>query len=552
MHVAARPPLAERLPPLSDAVVLCIVGGLSIGLHALAIGLGVHVTSLQLQTGTLARNNWQLLPASLLRHDLVASLAHLHSQPPLYNVATAFLLQLPHVTQPAAASAGMLVCGAAVAIGTAGALLELGVRRGVVLAVVIVFVVADPAQYLYAAYYFYALPTAALVTCMGWAAIRWARTERALPGACFGAVAALVVLTNSSYQLYTVALASVPVLWVLRRRWRQVLTVLILPLVVVLAWYANDVAQFGTATTSSWIGMNLARATLALDSPADIQALVRQGVLNQTALVPPFSGLGGYGASGLHAATGHAALDQRFSFVDPRNSQLDVPNFDNIAYVGISQRYLADDLTWIAHRPLQYLKNTTVGLRLWLLPTQQWFGTVGLPRYHLGGYTTVYDLVVNLQPDADPGAVSAVIFARRGPSLSNLSYTAVLESVLALLVLPIAAWRRRRRDPKRSAGAGFVWVLCASVFVTTTLLEAAENNRFRFELGGLPIVGATAALALLLDRSLLGGELLGGTGGEGDGGAGEALAVDDEPPRVAARGDELEGAEVDRHGHVDG
>ena len=57
-------------------------------------------------------------------------------------------------------------------------LLELGVRRGIALAVVVVFVVADPAQYLYAAYYFYALPTAALVTLTGWAAVRLARTNR--------------------------------------------------------------------------------------------------------------------------------------------------------------------------------------------------------------------------------------------------------------------------------------------------------------------------------------------------------------------------------------
>jgi hypothetical protein len=46
--------------------------------------------------------------------------------------------------------------------------------------------------------------------------------------------------------------------------------------------------------------------------------------------------------------------------------------------------------------------------------------------------------------------------------------------------------------------------MCASVFVTTTLLEAAENNRFRFELGGLPVVGATVALVWAFDRSGLG------------------------------------------------
>src|ERR1039458_9995406 len=89
----------------------------------------------------------------------------------------------------------------------------------------------------------------------------------------------------------------------------------------------------------------------------------------------------------------------------PRNA----PSFNNIAYLGISRQYLSDDLHWIEHRPLHYLKNTTIGLRLWLLPAEQFYATVELGAYHLGGYTTVYDSIVLLQPVADPYAVTAVI-----------------------------------------------------------------------------------------------------------------------------------------------
>jgi hypothetical protein len=525
---AAPSTAAPRLPTLSGPVVLVVVGVVATGLHVLSTALGLRVHAADLRPGTLALLDWQLLPAALLRHDLLGSVAHLHSQPPLFNLATGVLLQLPHAMQAYAASGGMLVCAVVVAVATAGLLLELGVRPAIVLAVVLVFVVADPSAYLYAAYYFYALPTAALVTSAGWAAVRWARTSSWLAGLTYGCLAAALVLTNSSYQLYTVALATVPVTWVLRGRWRQVVAVLVGPLLVVTAWYANDVVQFRTATTSSWLGMNLARATLQLDSRADLRTLVRQGVLSPTALVTPFSALRAYGTLGLHAPTGHAALDQRFNLV--------APNFNNVAYVGIASRYLHDDLHWMLHRPATYVRNTTIGLRLWLLPTSQYFATDQLADYHLGGYTTVYDLVANLQPDADPTAVVAVIQAHLGPGFANLSYTAVLETALALVALPILAWRRRRRDPRGAAGALWVWVLCGSVFATTTLLEAAENNRFRFELGGLPLAAATVAVVWLVDALRLGRRGLGGSGGEGDGGPGEALAVDGEPPRVAAAG----------------
>jgi hypothetical protein len=89
-----------------------------------------------------------------------------------------------------------------------------------------------------------------------------------------------------------------------------------------------------------------------------------------------------------------------------------------------------------------------------------------------------------------------------------VSITVALETLLALVVLPIVAWRRRKVDRARAAAALWVWIICAAVFVTTTLLEAAENNRFRFELGGLPIVGTTVAIVWLFDRSGLGREAI--------------------------------------------
>jgi hypothetical protein len=192
----------RTLPALSDALVLAIVSVVTAGLHALAVGLGLRIGAEDLRASSLSKI-WQLLPSSLLRHGLVGSLARLQSQPPLFNFATGVLLQLPHVMQPAAASGAVVVCATVVAVATAGVLLELGARRGVVLAVVIVFVIADPAQYLYGAYYFYALPTAALVTATGWAAVRWSRTNRAVPGVTYGVLAAALILTNSSYQVYT-------------------------------------------------------------------------------------------------------------------------------------------------------------------------------------------------------------------------------------------------------------------------------------------------------------------------------------------------------------
>lgn len=477
--------------PWGNGALLAGVGLVSAGIHLVALLAGLRFHRGDFSAAKLS-TWWQLLPVSQLRHGLFGHVLALPSQPPLFNLVTGLLLQLPAVTRPPAADAVMFLCGVVVAVATAALLLELGVGRVATGVVVTLFVLADPAQYLYADVYFYALPTAALVTLGALAAVRWVRSERAAWGATYGACAALLVLTNSTYQAYLVALATIPVLVVLRRRWRQVLVVLCVPTIAVVAWYANDAVRFGTTTTSSWVGMNLARATLYLDSPTDVAALVHDHVLSPVASIRPFSPLSAYGALGRHAPTGEAPLDQR-----QKLNALE-PNYNNLAYVAISNRYLSDDVKWIEHRPYDYLRNVTFGLRLWLLPTDQFYATDELGAYHLGGYTTVYDEVVQLQPDADLRAASSIVYSRQAPALDNLSYTSVAVTLLGVVALPIVALWRRRRDARRVAGALYVWATCALAFVTTTLLEAAENNRFRFELGGLPIVAATVAVAWAL------------------------------------------------------
>lgn len=510
--------VAARLR-FTDRTALLAVATVTLGTHVAAAIAGVRLGSKDFKNNYLSAT-WQLLPVHLLRHDLFSSVAHLQSQPPLFNIATGVLLELPHTMQPWAATVGMILCAAAVAVATAGLLLELGVPRTATLIVVGLLVVADPAEYLYVGYWFYALPTAAMVTAAGWAAVRWARTARPGPGVAYGVLAAAVILTNSSYQLYVFVVVSIPILWVLRRHWRQAIAVLVAPLLVVVAWYANDAVQFGTFTTSSWIGMNLTRSTLLLDSKTDLHALVREGVLSPLVLVHPFKPLVLYGALGRHAPTGVPALD-----VSMENGFS--PNFNNIAYIAISRQYLTEDLLWIEHRPAHYVKNLTVGLRLWMLPAEQWEGVTALTDYHLGGYTTVYDDVVDLQPVADPLAADYVAYHRIGPGLSSLSITLLFEGLLSILVLPFVAWRRRRVDPTRAAGALWVWAMCAIVLATTTLIEAGENNRFRFELGGLPLVAATIAVLWLVDRSGVRFGVLGdGAGGERDGCTRQALAVD--------------------------
>ena len=468
--------------------------------HVSLMVAGVRITAAQVSDAGLTLP-WHLLPVPLLRGQLVSSLLHLHSQPPAFNVATGLLVHLGPLARAQVANVFMVLCSCVITASAYLLLRELGVIRRVSVAIVLILVVFDPAQLLYGTRYFYTLPTAAIVSAMAWALAVWLRTRRPAPCAICLSLAALLVATNSSYQVYLVILALAPVLWVVRAQWRQVLRLGAIPLLCVLAWYANDAIQFGSAASSSWVGMNLARTTLMLDSPADLHELVGIGVLSPVALVRPFSCLSSYGSLGVSATTGVAALDEPVKApcrTTTTGYQYGHPNFNNVAYVGVSRRYLSDDLRWIEHRPLEYLRHTTIGMRLWAVPAEQQF-THRYASWRLGGYTNLYDHLVDLEPVLDPSAGPLAVHARIGPGIANLSLTIGLITLTDLVVLPVALIRRRRTSGSGTQAFGWwLWLMTTGILVQSTLVEVGENPRFRFELGILPIVGVALAVLLVV------------------------------------------------------
>ncbi len=123
------------------------------------------------------------------------------------------------------------------------------------------------------------------------------------------------------------------------------------------------------------------------------------------------------------------------------------------------------------------------------------------------GGRSFYDKVVNLQKTPDVYGAAQIISDSR-PGLGSVSLTTVGETGLAIVAFPLLLLKRSRRDPALSAGLAWTAITTISGFVLTSLIEAAENNRFRFELGCLPLVAATLSLCWLLQRTRIGIHLL--------------------------------------------
>lgn len=465
---------------------LTVVAGAFVVSRVVYLACGVRFDSSPLHPSATSGNQEQLLSLSLLTHQLVPSLWYLHSQPPLYELYCGLLLHLPPAARTPVAAASFWVLGLAMVACTYLLLVELGSPLWLAVAAALV-VVVDPANILYENWLSWSYPTAALLTVGTYCCARYLRTRRAGWGAGCIACFAAVVLEDSTFQIvWLLAVAALLLVFLWRHR-RQVLVAAVVPLLVVTAWYAKDAAVFGTYTTSSWMGMNLATTTVVPASPQLVHRLVRQGRLTPLALKSPFWPVGYYMPRyATPAHTGVPALDQRRK---PDGKA----NLDNLAYIRISSEYLHDDLAFVAAAPGAYLHAVGVGARIWMVPPEQ-YAFLDSNLRHVAGYDRAYDEIADWQTQRfPPWQLFYAMELGIPPPLADLSLLALAEMALVLLAAPVMVVLRRRER----VVAGTVAVAVCTIgysFVLTSMVSLGENERFRYELGSLPMVVAVTVV----------------------------------------------------------
>lgn len=459
--------------------------------------VGFWLAGVRFDLTPLTSGSEQLLAVRLLKDQLFTSVWYLHSQPPLFNLYCGLILHLPDSLQKPVAWVSFMAIGLVLVIATYLLLVELRVSTTLALAVALVMVVS-PSAILYENWLFYAYPSAATLAVAGLCGARYLHTQRWAYGLGFFSCVCGLALMDSIYQPIWVLAVLLLMAFVLRRRIRQLLIVAAIPILLVAGWVVKDALMFGTFTTSSWIGMNLANLTLVPAARSDqLRELVRQDKLTPLALVGPFKQVSAYAPKFVRPRhTGVAALDDRFG--NPG-----WPNFNNIAYVRVSSLLLADDLRYIELEPRDYLHNTAIAADVWLTPADQYpfvFQNWQKIRPLVDGFDTVF----GWQADRAPAEIIALdAVDGHAPAAGQISYSTVLVYAVALIGTPVFLWFRRRRLDRSTVGILSVfWGTIAYAYVTSSLIDIGENNRLRFELGPLPLVLAVVVCLWSIESNL--------------------------------------------------
>ena len=411
---------------------------------------------------------WQVLDAGILRTDLLRGVFYLHGQPPLHNLGLGLVLQaVPDALQRGAFSVIFLALGFLQLVAIRALLEELGTPRRAALAVALLQCLSTT-WIVYESWLFYTLPTAVLVS---WAAVFLARAARGSAAAAGSFAATVTALSwlRSTYQFLWVAAALGLLLLVVRqsavhvRRAARGGTLVALALTLVLP--AKNLWLVGSFSSSSWLGMSLARMTTErLDEPTR-EIWVGSGEISPVARVRAFSPLADYPEElrGVPPGTPeHEALRA------PTKSD-GSPNLNHVAYVGIARAYRQAALVVARRRPDVYLGRVRRAFRTWLRPPTDYIYVVP-QREALGAWDRLHSWLF-LWSFGDG--------RRAGPSMVLLP--AALLPILAVL---LQAPPKRRRLLLLLAFPLLTIVLNG---VAGNLVDVEENNRFRVEVEGLMV-----------------------------------------------------------------
>ena len=290
----------------------------------------------------LLRSAYQLLDVRLLRDQPFSSIFYLRSQPPLFNLFTAAIVQLPDSFVQGVLAVLWALAGLAAALLLFATMTRLGVRPSLGVVLVSLFLVA-PETILTESWFFYTELQIFVTALALFALSRFVAGRRTWDGVLFTSCLGVLVLLRSSFHFALMVLVLVIVWRQLSLSVRQLAAIAAIPLLVVGAWSVKNVLVFDGWTNSSWLGMNLSYIAHAGVSQSDCRRLVADGTVSSSACHPAFRAPAAY--------TGRFPHPRRYgsAATDNLHKSTGQPNYNASLYTDVADQYQRDSIALLRH-----------------------------------------------------------------------------------------------------------------------------------------------------------------------------------------------------------
>jgi hypothetical protein len=442
------------------------------------------------------RSSLAILDPELLRFDLLRSLLYLHSQPPLFNLFVGIVLKCAPGNPEPVFRILYLGMGLAMTFALQEALSRLNVPLWLGL-VLTAAVMVSPAAVLYENLLFYTYPVTLMlilsVLCLeahlrtGWMKYAW----------LFFGLLGCIVLTRSLFHPLWFVFVAGALIAIQRQHRRRLLVAAAVPLLLIAIWSVKNLALFGSANSSSWLGMSLCKMVTVGVPLGERVRLAEEGVLSPYALRPPYMEINKY----------RDLLARRDSMgvpvLDDEIRSTGNPNLNQSAYVGISRHYFDDALVLARLHPGLYLRGVAHALFIYFRPASEYLAffpnrpsvqcvdravnrfLLGQIRYERPGF------------EANEEAIDYAWQVQRTGIVIALLYGVVL------LWSIVNLWTCLRLPSSITPhSAMFMYLFSSLLYVSVVgnMLEIGENCRFRFMVDPFFVVLLAMALTRALTR----------------------------------------------------
>jgi hypothetical protein len=440
----------------------------------------VALFGIQMDYGALYRN-WQYLDVQTLHDDLLGGLWYDHTQPPVFN----FLLGIVVRSTGKLAPEVFTLALKAITLLNAWLLLRIGKRllpepsaaqpsiiRHLPLIISLLYLLS-PATILFENELFYTSFISLMFLVSAFSLLSLRQTIEWKHTAGFLLPLLAIAMTRSMYHLVWLLAIIAAIVGFYRKKdgVGRLATGGLLILLLAGGWYLRNYLLFGNFSSSTWMGMNLAR-NVYHDAPTKDSSDI--------ASIEPFSPISAYKPWLSSADT------TRFTGVGGRDLHEEMKNdsFINekhVAYITVSRLYMESCKRQVRAHPIRFLSNIAQSAIIFFAPAT---------RYSVNEYLAkkikYYDILYSFN-------LSQFATGKQQRRIA-LTLSAIPKLLIYLLVF---GWWCRRIIRTRSIDAltAFIFLVMAYVFCLSSVFEHYENMRFRYEVEPLFLILAGQTIA---------------------------------------------------------
>jgi hypothetical protein len=430
--------------------------GLIIGIFLISRIL-LYLCGVQLDFLALFRN-WQYLEIETLRNNLLRGVWYDHTQPPVFNLFLGIVVKL---SGSYSETVFIILFKLMTLINTflLYAILKRTIHHPRIPIVLSLIYLLSPGTMLFENELFYTsfismlLLTAAYFLCR----LQDSITVKNVAG--FFIPVVLACLTRSMYHIVWIILLSSVLLWFYWKQngWRILVAFSFLSVLFVGGWYVKNYVLFHSFSTSSWMGMNVARNVFH-----DFEAKDSSRIES----IEPFSNISAYKRflpEGYERP--YLGMNDRDLLPEFKNDSFS--NQKNIGFLEISKQYMQASKAEVKAHPFAYIKNVVQSAIIFFAPAT---------RYPLNEYQAAkikyYDVVYSFN-------LSHFAEGKQQRRIALLA--SAIPKMIIYIVVFFALFRQLFRRKTIAPLYLFITITIGYIFLISSFFEHYENMRFRYE-----------------------------------------------------------------------